>query len=148
MKTIPQKPTIGTPKTLTESIDNGLKASTSCTNRIDRAKVITTHVRDYLAQWFGSAMMEAELENSQEPIETLDLLFQRIASGQPNNDSKRVILVAVDAETYALLGTIDRPEKALASLASHAADGVRRPGAWERGWIEQCFGELAERPRP
>lgn len=27
------------------------------------------------------------------------------------------------------------------TLIDHAADGVRRPGAWERGWVEQCFGD-------
>jgi hypothetical protein len=25
-------------------------------------------------------------------------------------------------------------------LARHAADGVRRPGAWERDWLIQCVG--------
>ena len=28
----------------------------------------------------------------------------------------------------------------LEHLASSAADGARRPGAWERGWIRQAFG--------
>jgi hypothetical protein len=26
-------------------------------------------------------------------------------------------------------------------LVASAADGVRRPGSWERGWVEQAFGE-------
>jgi hypothetical protein len=25
-------------------------------------------------------------------------------------------------------------------FARHAADGVRRPGAWERDWVSQCTG--------
>ena len=25
-------------------------------------------------------------------------------------------------------------------LALRAADGVRRPGSWERGWLTQCTG--------
>lgn len=33
-------------------------------------------------------------------------------------------------------------EAVLLHLAYSAADGVRRPGAWERGWVEQCFGGL------
>jgi hypothetical protein len=28
----------------------------------------------------------------------------------------------------------------LGHLASSAADGLRRPGAWERGWVLQAFG--------
>lgn len=33
-----------------------------------------------------------------------------------------------------------RIEDVLAYLAASAADGVRRPGAWECGWCEQAFG--------
>lgn len=29
----------------------------------------------------------------------------------------------------------------LAYLGSSAADGMRRPGAWERGWLEQAVGD-------
>jgi hypothetical protein len=35
-------------------------------------------------------------------------------------------------------------------VASHllhsAADGVRRPGSWERGWVQQAFGDFPEGP--
>jgi hypothetical protein len=31
-----------------------------------------------------------------------------------------------------------------AYLACSAADGVRRPGAWERGWVEQAFGPVPD----
>ncbi len=34
----------------------------------------------------------------------------------------------------------ERAIAVLEHLASSAADGVRRPGAWERGWVEQAFG--------
>lgn len=32
-------------------------------------------------------------------------------------------------------------EAALARLAHSAADGIRRPGAWEREWLSQAFPE-------
>jgi hypothetical protein len=31
--------------------------------------------------------------------------------------------------------------EAIERLASHAADGVVRPGAWERRWVCQVFGD-------
>ncbi len=36
-------------------------------------------------------------------------------------------------------------EGVLSHLAHSAADGVRRPGAWERSWVEQCFGPVDDR---
>jgi hypothetical protein len=35
-------------------------------------------------------------------------------------------------------------EDVLKHLAQSAADGVRRPGAWERGWVAQAFGSSFE----
>lgn len=35
--------------------------------------------------------------------------------------------------------TPDTVEGVISTLVAHAADGVRRPGAWERSWIEQVF---------
>jgi len=37
------------------------------------------------------------------------------------------------------------PDGSIADVIRHliwsAADGVRRSGSWERGWVETCFGE-------
>ena len=30
---------------------------------------------------------------------------------------------------------------ALLTLIDHAQQGIYRPGAWERGWLEQAFGD-------
>jgi hypothetical protein len=51
--------------------------------------------------------------------------------------------VTGEGETIDDAAAVDR---ALVHLAASAADGVRRPGAWERGWIEQAFGELRTAP--
>ncbi len=42
-----------------------------------------------------------------------------------------------------------RPEvnKVLLHLFCSIEAGVRRPGAWERSWVEQCFGELGSTPQ-
>jgi hypothetical protein len=47
--------------------------------------------------------------------------------------------------TSSAVDPVDKQERvALAAVVGHlvasAADGVRRPGAWERGWVEQAFG--------
>ncbi|HEU0081861.1 MAG TPA: hypothetical protein VFQ87_03240 [Bradyrhizobium sp.] len=34
--------------------------------------------------------------------------------------------------------------RVLRHLVMSAADGVRRPGSWERGWVVQAFGEIGE----
>jgi len=68
---------------------------------------------------------------------------------------KRQVLLELDEESYqllrvlkqspALVGTVARGVvDVLQHLVASAADGVRRPGAWERGWIEQSFGEVNE----
>src|SRR6266446_9744689 len=60
---------------------------------------------------------------------------------------KRQVLLELDEESYqllrvlkqspALVGTVARGVvDVLQHLVASAADGVRRPGAWERGWIE------------
>jgi len=51
------------------------------------------------------------------------------------------ISIEVDPVTAKLLTVLaGSPEAALLSLADHAQQGVYRPGAWEREWIEQAFG--------
>lgn len=63
------------------------------------------------------------------------------------------ITVEVSAETFELLSLLTKSPamgegatvaKVVAYLAHCAADGVRRPGAWERGWVEQAFGAVGE----
>ena len=52
-------------------------------------------------------------------------------------------LLEVLGASYAIGGTASarRPvEAVIAHLVHSAADGVRRPGSWERGWAEQAFG--------
>lgn len=43
--------------------------------------------------------------------------------------------------TYATSGKGDASEVIL-HLVQSACDGLRRPGSWERGWIQQAFGEV------
>lgn len=43
------------------------------------------------------------------------------------------------ARWLALLDERGDVENVLCALADHAAQGVYRPGAWERPWIEQVF---------
>lgn len=54
--------------------------------------------------------------------------------------------------TCQLLATLDRdadPVAALRTLADHAAQGVYRPGAWEREWLLQAFpGDFLEHLEP
>ena len=55
---------------------------------------------------------------------------------------KITIELSDDAIAYLkLLDPRGGAEGALTHLAHSAADGLRRPGAWERGWIGQAFSE-------
>lgn len=54
--------------------------------------------------------------------------------------AKHTLSVSVDPDTLALLAVLGDPKQVLAHLVHSAADGVRRPGAWERGWLHQAFG--------
>jgi hypothetical protein len=53
------------------------------------------------------------------------------------------VTIELDQNTVAYLKLLDPsgPEAALSHLAHSAADGIRRPGAWERGWLGQAFPE-------
>ena len=57
--------------------------------------------------------------------------------------SKQVTLtIQVDEVVARLLAVLDEDrsaESTLSTLANHAAQGVYRPGAWERDWIEHVF---------
>lgn len=59
------------------------------------------------------------------------------------------ISIEVDPETFELLRVLGKSyavgghgtvAQVVAHLVHSAADGVRRPGSWERGWVEQAFG--------
>ena len=59
---------------------------------------------------------------------------------------RRTIPIEVSEETYAYLEVLAREHwgsvrDVVGYLVQSAADGVRRPGSWERPWIEQCFGD-------
>ena len=47
-------------------------------------------------------------------------------------------------QLLAVLGDDGQPEGALLELAARAADGVCRPGSWERQWLFQAFGDQWE----
>jgi hypothetical protein len=60
----------------------------------------------------------------------------------------KTITVKVRKEVYALLevltrgaGGLDSVEAVVLRLIDHAQQGVYRPGSWERGWLEQAFGD-------
>jgi len=38
-------------------------------------------------------------------------------------------------------GQLENARRALLHLVYSAADGMRRPGSWERGWLVQAFGD-------
>ena len=60
----------------------------------------------------------------------------------------RRITIDIDDTLYALLEVLTHGEYAAASvddvvlkLIDHAQQRVYRPGAWERGWLIQAFGD-------
>jgi hypothetical protein len=64
---------------------------------------------------------------------------------QVDVDDQTLELLRVLAKSYAIAlnSSADRrdPVRAvIAHLVHSAAAGVRRPGSWERGWVEQAFG--------
>jgi hypothetical protein len=53
------------------------------------------------------------------------------------------ITIELPEELVQLLAVLDddgRAERALHELIERAADGIRRPGSWERPWLLQAFG--------
>jgi hypothetical protein len=54
------------------------------------------------------------------------------------------LTIEVSAEAHAALRVLDAGGDAqctLVQLVERVMDGVTRPGAWERAWLEQAFGE-------
>lgn len=57
---------------------------------------------------------------------------------------KHKITIEVTQTVYALLATLHEKkdvQSVVAELIDHAQQGVYRPGAWERSWLEQVFGK-------
>lgn len=60
---------------------------------------------------------------------------------------RRPVTLELDEETIAYLQVLTDEvahpalKDVLEHLAHSAADGVMRPGAWERAWVQQCFGD-------
>lgn len=71
-----------------------------------------------------------------------------------SDDGDVTIAVTVSARTAAYLRALTRsssvPDGTLEDVVSYlvhsAADGLRRPGAWERGWLTQAFGDFPDGP--
>lgn len=60
----------------------------------------------------------------------------------------KTIAIDVDETVYALLEVLTHGEyaprsveDAVLKLIDHAQQGVYRPGAWERDWLRQAFGD-------
>jgi len=53
------------------------------------------------------------------------------------------ITLRLTPEVYRLLAVLDdagNVENVIMDLIDHAQQGVYRPGAWERDWLERAFG--------
>jgi hypothetical protein len=63
------------------------------------------------------------------------------------NAPPRIIAIEISQTVYDLLEVLARDweaksvEDVVAQLVDHAQQGVYRPGAWERRWLCQAFGE-------
>jgi len=60
----------------------------------------------------------------------------------------KTIAIDIDETVYALLEVLTRGQygpdsvaDVVAKLVDHAQQGVYRPGAWERYWLIQAFGD-------
>jgi hypothetical protein len=78
--------------------------------------------------------------------------LERLAAAERDRiaATRRTITVEVSEGTYALLAVLGKSyavgrngdvEAVVRHLLHSAADGVRRPGSWERSWIAQAFGD-------
>lgn len=58
--------------------------------------------------------------------------------------AKKKIELELEASTVDLLAVLSDDgdvRQLIYALVDHARQGVYRPGAWERGWLEQAFGD-------
>jgi len=66
-----------------------------------------------------------------------------------SKEKARTITLELDPTVYSLLEVLTRGESApvdsvegvIYKLIDHAQQGVHRPGAWEREWLTQAFGD-------
>ena len=62
---------------------------------------------------------------------------------KPKQEEK-TITITMSATVYSLLKVLDERgnvEEVINLLVDHAQQGVYRPGAWERDWLCQVFGD-------
>ncbi len=58
------------------------------------------------------------------------------------SDPTRTITITISEDSARFLDLLpDGAAGALAQLAASAADGMRRPGSWEREWLAQAISE-------
>jgi signal transduction histidine kinase len=75
-----------------------------------------------------------------EPDATADV--ERGARSEERGAMRRQSLtIELDDETLHALTELGAPQDVLLQLARCAADGVHRPGGWQREWVAQCFGD-------
>lgn len=55
----------------------------------------------------------------------------------------KIVVSPADALYLRILG--DTPEEAVRELIARACDGMARPGAWERDWLESAFHDVEGR---
>jgi hypothetical protein len=59
-------------------------------------------------------------------------------------NKSRTLTIEVSELQLAALSVLDEhgdPHRTLLELTGRVVDGVTRPGAWERCWLEQAFGD-------
>ena len=56
-------------------------------------------------------------------------------------EQKRTITLELSETICAFLEVLGEPKHVIMELIDHAQQGVYRPGAWERDWLCQAFGD-------
>lgn len=85
------QPEPGTPKTLADAITNGILEGVKLHGFVSgRGTVleIENHVRDFLANRFGAAMIRAENQGDGETAARMMMLFQQITKDLPTIETK------------------------------------------------------------
>jgi hypothetical protein len=84
---------------------------------------------------------------ARDPDFTHDFSYQKRirspAQRKPNFTLRMQITLEIDDTTASLLATLSESgsvTSVVETLIDHAAQGVYRPGAWEREWTAQVFG--------
>lgn len=69
---------------------------------------------------------------------------------QPTSEESTIsVSVSLDPSTVQYLRVLGEPSQTLRVLAYAAADGLARPGSWERAWLAQVIdGDWERRLRP